>query len=187
MLHRLVFACALVSLAGAEFSVRCRWLDHKFKQFSDTSLDLLEKMVNNATNSTEGDATEDIEVDFPHHLYRQASKESAENQVAFTVQVLKEVSALFEEEDSSSSSWQQITVEKFLGVVNRQADELHSCVSESLVHKKNRKLRMYFKRLLDHILKKQGYSAEAWETIRKETKAHLLRAQRLLSPLISSK
>lgn len=33
----------------------------------------------------------------------------------------------------------------------------------------------------------QGYSAEAWETIRKETKAHLLRAQRLLSPLISSK
>ncbi|XP_023805361.1 interferon a3-like [Oryzias latipes] len=186
MLHRLVFACALVSLAGAGFSLRCRWLDHKFKQFSDTSLDLLEKMVNNATNSTEGDATEDIEVDFPHHLYRQASKESAENQVAFTVQVLKEVSALFEE-DSSSASWQQITVEKFLGVVNRQADELHSCVSESLVHKKNRKLRMYFKRLLDHILNKQGYSAEAWETIRKETKAHLLRAQRLLSPLISSK
>uniref|UniRef100_A0A3P9GYQ9 Interferon phi 4 n=1 Tax=Oryzias latipes TaxID=8090 RepID=A0A3P9GYQ9_ORYLA len=179
MLHRLVFACALVTLAGAGFSLRCRWLDHKFKQFSDTSLDLLEKMVNNATNSTE--------VDFPHHLYRQASEESAENQVALTVQVLKEVSALFEEEDSSSSSWQQITVEKFLGVVNRQADELHSCVPESLVHKKNRKLRMYFKRLLDHILKKQGYSAEAWETIRKETKAHLLRAQRLLSPLISSK
>lgn len=52
----------------------------------------------------------------------------AEAKLAFTVQVLKEVSALFEEDDSSSS-WQEVTMEHFLNVVNKQADELQLCVS----------------------------------------------------------
>lgn len=51
----------------------------------------------------------------------------AEEKVAFTVQVLKEVCALMEEDDSSSS-WEEVTVENFLSVVNKQADELLSCV-----------------------------------------------------------
>ncbi|KAF6730039.1 Interferon a3 [Oryzias melastigma] len=131
MLHRLVFACALVALFGAGSSLRCRWMEHKFKQLSDTSLDLLGKMVINATNSTGNQEDAGEEVPFPHHLYRNASQESDENKVAFTVQVLKEVSDLFEE-DSSFSSWQQSGLEKFLGVVNTLAERLHSCVPGSL-------------------------------------------------------
>lgn len=52
----------------------------------------------------------------------------AEGKLAFTVHILREISALIEE-DYSSSSWQETTVENFLNVVNKQADELHSCVS----------------------------------------------------------
>ncbi|KAF6730005.1 Interferon a3 [Oryzias melastigma] len=185
MLHRLVFACALVALVGAGSSLRCEWMDHKFKQFSDTSLDLLGKMVINATNSTGDQEDAGEEVPFPHHLYRQVSQESAKKQVAFTVQVLKEVFVLFVE-DSSFSSWQQSGLEKFLGVVNTLAERLHACVPGSLEPVHKTKLQMYFKRLLNHILKKQGYSVEAWEIIRKTTKTHLERTQRLLSALISS-
>ncbi|KAM6896958.1 interferon a3-like [Xenentodon cancila] len=182
MLTRIFFACLLLCLYSPDSSLGCRWANHKFRQYSENSLDLLEMMVNNSTNTTE-DAEENT-VAFPHHLYNQASTASADDKLAFTVQVLKEVSALFEEDDSSSS-WEERTVENFLNVVNRQADELHSCI-RSPGHKKNTKLHMYFKRLTNHILKKMGHSAAAWELIRQEIKAHLLRADQLVSTLLRS-
>jgi len=52
----------------------------------------------------------------------------AEDKLALAAQALKEVCALFDE-DYSSSSWEESTVENFLNVVSKQADELHSCVS----------------------------------------------------------
>ncbi|XP_041830208.1 interferon a3-like [Melanotaenia boesemani] len=159
-------------------------MDHKFRQHSASSLVLIDIMVNNSTNGTE-DAAEENTVAFPDHLYNQASKASAEDKLAFAVQVLKEVCVLFEE-DSSSSSWEESTVENFLNVVNKQADELQSCIGSHGHKKKNTKLHMYFKRLSNHILKKMGHSAEAWELIRRETKDHLMRADMLVSSLLTS-
>ncbi|XP_061564235.1 interferon a3-like [Cololabis saira] len=182
MLTRVFCALLLLCLYSSGSSLSCRWIDHKFRDYSENSLDLLEMMVNNSTNTTE-DAEENT-VAFPHHLYNQTSAASAEDKVAFTVQVLREVCALFEEDDSSSS-WQERTLENFLNVVNRQADQLHSCI-RSPAHKKNTKLHMYFKRLTNHILKKMGHSAGAWELIRQEIKAHLLRADQLVSTLLPS-
>ncbi|MED6253370.1 hypothetical protein ATANTOWER_027769, partial [Ataeniobius toweri] len=52
--------------------------------------------------------------------------------------------------------------------------------------KKNTKLHLYFKRLSNEILKKMGHSAEAWELIRKEIKDHLIRADHLVSSLLTS-
>ncbi|MED6237606.1 hypothetical protein ATANTOWER_029137 [Ataeniobius toweri] len=158
-------------------------MDHKFRQYSENSLDLLDMMANNSTNSTEDE--EQNTVAFPHHLYTQVSKATAEGKLAFTVQILKEVCALFEEDDSSSS-WQEITVEHFLNVVNKQADELHSCIGTQGQMKKSTKVHMYFKRLSNEILKKMGHSAEAWELIRKEIKVHLMRADHLVSSLLTS-
>lgn len=52
----------------------------------------------------------------------------AEDKLAFTVQVLEEVAALFEEDHSSAASWEESTVEDFVNVVTQQADGLRPCV-----------------------------------------------------------
>uniref|UniRef100_A0A8C6PYH3 Uncharacterized protein n=1 Tax=Nothobranchius furzeri TaxID=105023 RepID=A0A8C6PYH3_NOTFU len=168
MLSRVLFACVCLGLYSACSSLSCRWMDQKFSQFSGTSLDLLDMMVSGllVTCLHSGDVI-------------------AEDKVAFVVQILKEVSSLFEE-DHSPSSWEETTEENFLSVINQQAEELHSCVGgQGHIKKKNTKLHMYFKRLSHHILKKMGHSAEAWELIRREIKAHLIRADHLVSSLLT--
>uniref|UniRef100_A0A3P9BFE9 Uncharacterized protein n=1 Tax=Maylandia zebra TaxID=106582 RepID=A0A3P9BFE9_9CICH len=130
----------------------CKWMDHKFRQHNEETLNLLDTMVSWRS------------LVFPNHLYRQVSISSAEDKLAFTVQVLEEVAALFEE-DNSSASWEDSTVRNFLNIVNKQAEELHSCLSS--LSKKNSQL--YFKRLSDDVLKKKV--------------PHLLRAEPLASSL----
>ncbi|XP_047465707.1 uncharacterized protein LOC125022810 [Mugil cephalus] len=181
MLSRIFFACLLLGLYSSGSSLSCRWMNHKFKQYSENSLDLIDAMANNSTNSTEDAGTEDTVV-FPYHLYSHASKASAGDKLAFTVQVLKEVAALFEE-DYSSASWEESTVENFLNVVNKQADELNSCI---VSHTKNKKLEMYFKKLSNRVLKQKGHSSEAWELVREEIKAHLMRVDQLGASLLTS-
>ncbi|KAM4715173.1 interferon a3-like [Anableps anableps] len=184
MLGRIVFACMFLGLFCACSSLSCRWMDHKFRQYSGNSFKLLDMMVNNSTNSTDDEVQNTVA--FPHNLYSQASKASAEGKLSFTVHILKEVSALFEE-DQSSSSWQEVTVENFINIVNKQADELHSCIKgHGHMKKKNTKLHLYFKRLSNEILKKMGHSAEAWELIRREVRVHLVRADLLVSSLLTS-
>ncbi|KAF3704170.1 Interferon a3 [Channa argus] len=156
MLHRVFFVCLFLALCSAASSLSCSWMDHKFRQFSKNSLDLIDTMAKNSTNTT-GGAEEDDTVTFPSDLYSQASKASAEDKLDFTVQVLEEVVRLFEA-DHSSASWQESTVENFLNIVTRQAEGLRSC----------------------------GHSAEAWELIRKEITTHLLRTDPLVSSLLKT-
>uniref|UniRef100_A0A3P9BFD8 Uncharacterized protein n=1 Tax=Maylandia zebra TaxID=106582 RepID=A0A3P9BFD8_9CICH len=138
-------------------SLSCKWMDHKFRQHNEETLNLLDTMVSWRS------------LVFPNHLYRQVSISSAEDKLAFTVQVLEEVAALFEE-DNSSASWEDSTVRNFLNIVNKQAEELHSCLSSLSIgshsHKKKNS-QLYFKRLSDDVLKKKGHSAEPWEVIRR--------------------
>uniref|UniRef100_A0A4W6F2V7 Uncharacterized protein n=1 Tax=Lates calcarifer TaxID=8187 RepID=A0A4W6F2V7_LATCA len=75
-------------IAGSSLS--CRWMDHKFRQYSENSLDLLDTMVNNSTNSTEDAEVEDT-VAFPNDLYSQASKASVSHQLNFSCQTLSEI------------------------------------------------------------------------------------------------
>ncbi|XP_063338185.1 interferon a3-like [Pelmatolapia mariae] len=182
MINRVFFACLFLGLVTAGSSLSCKWMDQKFRQHNEETLNLLDTMANNSTNITEVEVT----VPFPNHLYHQVSKSSAKDKLAFTVQILEEVAALFEE-DHSSASWEDSTVRNFLNIVNKQAEELHSCIGSHSHKKKNSQLyfktKMYFKRLSDDVLKKKGHSAEAWEVIRKETKAHLMRAEPLASSL----
>ncbi|CAB1444634.1 unnamed protein product [Pleuronectes platessa] len=177
MLHRIFLLCLGLSVAGSALS--CRWMDHKFKQLSENSLDLLEMMAHNSTNSTE-----DVEVSFPEDLYSQTSKAAAEDKLALTVQVLEEVVLLFEE-DHSAASWDERRLEDFLNVMSRQAVGLRSCIVSESHKRKNKKLRMYFKRLSRHVLHQLDYSAESWELIRKEIKGHLMRSDLLLSSLLA--
>ncbi|KAF3704169.1 Interferon a3 [Channa argus] len=216
MLHRVFFVCLFLALCSAASSLSCNWMDHKFRQFSKNSLDLIDTMANNSTSTT-GGAEEDDTVTFPSDLYSQA-RASAEDKLGFTVQVLEEVVRLFEA-DHSSASWQESTVENFLNIVTRQAEGLRSCIGAHIHTKKNKKLHMYFKRLSHHVLENkasfsidlsndnthihlviiigliiehqinsslQGHSAEAWELIRKEIKTHLLRTDQLVSSLLTT-
>uniref|UniRef100_A0A4W6BP53 Uncharacterized protein n=1 Tax=Lates calcarifer TaxID=8187 RepID=A0A4W6BP53_LATCA len=144
MLNRILFVCLFLALYSAGSSLSCRWMDHKFRQYSENSLDLLDTMVNNSTNSTEDAEVEDT-VAFPNDLYSQASKASAEDKLGFTVQVLEEMAVLFEE-DHSAASWEESTVKDFVNIVTQQADGLHSCTGSHSHKKKNKKLHMYFKK-----------------------------------------
>uniref|UniRef100_A0A672GYB0 Interferon a3-like n=1 Tax=Salarias fasciatus TaxID=181472 RepID=A0A672GYB0_SALFA len=190
MLNKMLFVCLFVALFSAGSSLSCRWMNDKFQQHSEESMALLDHMVrtNNSTNTTE-DAELDASLAFPYSLYNQASNASDEDKLAFIVHVLREVCGLFEE-DYSAASWEESTVEDFLIVLNRQADELSSCVSSqptTSLHgrkKKSPKLQMYFKRLSQLVLKKKEHSAEAWELIRTEIQLHLERADLLASSLI---
>uniref|UniRef100_A0A3Q4I549 Uncharacterized protein n=1 Tax=Neolamprologus brichardi TaxID=32507 RepID=A0A3Q4I549_NEOBR len=98
MMNRILFACLFLALSTAGSSLSCRWMDHKFRQHNEETLNLLDTMV------------------------------SDEDKLAFTVQILEEVAALFEE-DHSSASWEDSEVRNLLNIVNKQAEELHSCVS----------------------------------------------------------
>ncbi|XP_034425782.1 interferon a3-like [Hippoglossus hippoglossus] len=177
MLHRIFLVCLGLSVAGSALS--CRWMDQKFKQLSENSLDLLEMMAHNSTNSTE-----DVEVSFPEDLYSQKSKASDEDKLALTVQVLEEVVLLFEE-DHRAASWGERRLDDFLNVMSRQADGLRSCIVSHIHKKKNKKLRMYFKRLSRHLLHRLDYTAESWELIRKQIESHLMRSDLLLSSLLT--
>ncbi|KAI3365499.1 hypothetical protein L3Q82_010589 [Scortum barcoo] len=181
MLSRTLLVFLFLSVCSAGSSLSCRWLDHKFRQHSESSLNLLDMMVTNSTNTTE-DAGVEMK-HFPDELYRQASKATAEDKLGFIVQVLEETVVLFEE-DHSSASWEENTVENFLNVVTQQADGLRSCIW-SHGHKKNKKLHMYFKRLSRHVLHQMGHSAEAWELIRTQIQTHLMRADLLASSLLN--
>uniref|UniRef100_A0A3P8TC43 Interferon n=1 Tax=Amphiprion percula TaxID=161767 RepID=A0A3P8TC43_AMPPE len=177
MLNRIFFALLFVSLYSSGSSLNCRWMQDKFKEHNEQMLDLLDTMANNSTNATEDSEGENT-VAFPHKLYSHASSASATDKLAFVVQILEETAALFEE-DHSAAPWEDSTVDAFLIVLNRQADELSSCIGSH--KKKNTKLHMYFKRLSGHILKKMGHSAEAWEMIRTEIEFHVMRAHQLAS------
>ncbi|KAK2820660.1 hypothetical protein Q5P01_023619 [Channa striata] len=184
MHNRIFFVCLFLALCGAASALRCRWMDREFRQLSKNSLDLIDTMVIDSTNTTEDDE-EDVTVTFPNDLYSQASKASAVDKLAFTVQVLEEVVVLFKK-DHSSASWPKSTVEKLITTVTRQANGLHSCIKSHIHKKKNQKLHMYFKRLSHHILENMGHSAEAWELVREEITNHLLRTDLLVSSLLTT-
>uniref|UniRef100_A0A672H0T0 Interferon a3-like n=1 Tax=Salarias fasciatus TaxID=181472 RepID=A0A672H0T0_SALFA len=165
----MLFVCLFVALFSAGSSLSCRWMNDKFQQHSEESMALLDHMTNNSTNTTE-DAELDASLAFPYSLYNQASNASDEDKLAFTVHVLREVCGLFEE-DYSAASWEESTVEDFLIVLNRQADELSSCVSSQPTTS------LYSTDLTEPL-------AEAWELIRTEIQRHLQRADLLASSLI---
>ncbi|KAM3592510.1 uncharacterized protein V6R79_020365 [Siganus canaliculatus] len=175
-MNRLVFVLLSLSLFAAASSLSCKWMDDKFTDFSKEYLELVDSMANNSTNSTEDSEN------FPEELYSRAFNASAEDKLAFTVQILTETVALFEE-DHSSASWEEKTMDDFLSVVSGQAEGLRSCIGSHGHKKKNKKLHMHFKGLSNRILKDMGHSAEAWELIREQIKSHLMRVDLLLSPL----
>uniref|UniRef100_A0AAQ4PNL3 Uncharacterized protein n=1 Tax=Gasterosteus aculeatus aculeatus TaxID=481459 RepID=A0AAQ4PNL3_GASAC len=173
----LVFVC--LSLYSSASSLSCRWVDHKFSHLSRTSMDLLDTLVSGPLLFWMFFKVSDCVYTAVHltDLLLQA-----EDKLRFSVQILEEMAALFVE-DHSNASWDEQTVDHFLFVVTKQADSLHSCIKSHGHKRKNKKLQMYFKRLSHHVL---DHSAESWELIRKEMKAHLMKTDQLVLSLLSN-
>uniref|UniRef100_A0A3P8R7I3 Interferon a3-like n=1 Tax=Astatotilapia calliptera TaxID=8154 RepID=A0A3P8R7I3_ASTCA len=165
LLPQIFIACLFLGMYSTGSLLGCKWIvkdqddiNHQFHVYNNRALGFLDMMITNTTKDAEIEHT----VAFPNQLYHQKSKATDEDKLAFIVQILEEVAALFEE-DHSSASWEENTVENFLNIVNKQAEELRSCVSS---------LSFVF-----------GYSAEAWETIRNITKDHLSQCGFLVNSL----
>uniref|UniRef100_A0A3P8R7E2 Uncharacterized protein n=1 Tax=Astatotilapia calliptera TaxID=8154 RepID=A0A3P8R7E2_ASTCA len=189
MISRIFIACLFLGMYSTGSLLGCKWIvkdqddiNHQFHVYNNRALGFLDMMVS-ITNTTK-DAEIEHTVAFPNQLYHQKSKATDEDKLAFIVQILEEVAALFEE-DHSSASWEENTVENFLNIVNKQAEELRSCIGSHsyTTQKVQRRTEMYFKRLSNEILKKNGYSAEAWETIRNITEDHLRQCGFLVNSL----
>ncbi|XP_075896628.1 interferon a3-like [Nelusetta ayraudi] len=185
MMLRLLCVCVSVSVFTATASpLKCKWLDHRFRQYSKESLDLLDDMVRNCTNCSTG--VEQVEgVDFPSELYKQMKDTPATDKLAFAVLVLNHTAALLDQDqEQGSAPWDQNTVDSFLNLITQQADGLHSCIGGH--RRRNSKLRLYFQRLTQTVLHSTGHSAAAWEVIRSVIGDHLRRTDQLVSPLIST-
>ncbi|XP_073689560.1 interferon phi 1 [Garra rufa] len=148
----------------------CKWLG-RYGTVSSESLSLLREMGEQYPNN--------IKVPFPGPLYNFIDNAKVEDQVKFLVLTLDHIINLMDaREQMNSVHWNATTVEYFLKVLHRQSSELKECVAQyqKPSHKESYELRIkrHFK-ALRKILKKDKYSAPAWEKIRRAVKSHLQR------------
>ncbi|XP_016335246.1 interferon a3-like isoform X1 [Sinocyclocheilus anshuiensis] len=148
----------------------CRWLG-RYMMVSADSLNLLREMG--------GQYPEDIKVPFPGTLYNLIGDAKVEDQVKFLVLTLDHIIKLMDGTGHMNSvQWKPKTVEYFLKDLHRQSSELKECVAQyqKPSHKESyeKRIKRHF-RTLKRILKKEKYSAHAWEQIRRAVRTHLQR------------
>uniref|UniRef100_A0A8C7ULC8 Uncharacterized protein n=1 Tax=Oncorhynchus mykiss TaxID=8022 RepID=A0A8C7ULC8_ONCMY len=144
----------------------CDWSRHHYGHLSAECLSLLDQMG--------GDITEqEAPVFFPESLYRRID----DDQVRFRNETIYQITKLFDG-NMKAVTWDKKKLDNFLNILERQFENLKSCVSNALC----------CSRQYDHDMTRkstpliftcsfvfQNYSAQAWELIRKETKHHLQR------------
>ncbi|XP_026063378.1 interferon a3 isoform X1 [Carassius auratus] len=150
----------------------CRWLD-RYGTVSAESLTLLREMS--------GQYHENVWVDFPGTLYNLTEKAEVEDQVRFFVLTLDHIINLMDDsEHMNSAQWNLTKVKYFLEVLQRQSSELKECVVQYQKPLKKESYEIGIKRhfrTLKKILKKEKYSAHAWEQIRRAVRSHLQRME----------
>ncbi|XP_014048253.2 interferon a3 isoform X3 [Salmo salar] len=95
-----------------------------------------------------------------------------EDQVRFRNETIYQITKLFDG-NMKAVTWDKKNLDDFLNILERQLENLKSCVSPA--KKPERRLKRYSKELNRKVLRKMNYSAQAWELIRKETRRHLQR------------
>nr|AUJ88031.1 interferon a3 [triploid Carassius auratus red var. x (Carassius auratus x Cyprinus carpio)] len=148
----------------------CRWLG-RYGTVSADSLNLLREMS--------GQYPENVKMHFPGTLYNLIDKAEVEDQVRFLVLTLDHIINLMDaSEHMNSAKWNLKKVEYFLEDLQRQSSELKECVAQyqKPLQKESYEIRIkrHF-RTLKKILKKEKYSAQAWEQIRRAVRSHLQR------------
>uniref|UniRef100_A0A4W5N8F0 Uncharacterized protein n=1 Tax=Hucho hucho TaxID=62062 RepID=A0A4W5N8F0_9TELE len=114
----------------------------------------------------------DAPVFFPDLLYRRIELAEFEDKVRFRNETIYQITKLFDG-NMKAVTWDKKKLDDFLNILERQFENLKSCVSPA--KKPERRLKRYFKKLNRKVLRKMLSFAQAWELIRKETKQHLQR------------
>uniref|UniRef100_A0A4W5JYI2 Interferon a3-like n=1 Tax=Hucho hucho TaxID=62062 RepID=A0A4W5JYI2_9TELE len=135
----------------------CDWIRHHYGHLSAEYLSLLDQMGGDITK-------QNAPVFFPTSLYRHIDDAEFEDKVRFLNETIFEITKLFDG-NMKSVTWDKKNLDDFLNILERQFENLNSCVSNGKVHPTNISMFLCF----------QNYSAQAWELIRKETKRHLQR------------
>ncbi|XP_029583227.1 interferon a3-like isoform X2 [Salmo trutta] len=143
----------------------CDWIRHHYGHLSSEYLSLLDQMGGDITK-------QNAPVFFPTSLYRHIDDAEVEDKVRFLKDTIYQIINLFDG-NMKSVTWDKKNLDDFLNILERQLENLNSCVSPAM--KPERRLKRYFKKLNKNVLRKMNYSAQAWELIRKETKRHLQR------------
>ncbi|XP_047428908.1 interferon phi 1 [Mugil cephalus] len=145
------------------FALCSDWL-RLYNQLSSSSLTLIESMGGPITD-------DECRVPFPYKLYSSAANSEVEShKLVFIRDTLKLILDLYRHDNISSAGWDTTKTDHFLISIDRQIDELNSCVSTQRV---NRELRRYFRKLRMNTLQSMDGSAASWELLRQQTKLHL--------------
>ncbi|XP_034566443.1 interferon a3-like [Notolabrus celidotus] len=101
----------------------CDWVRH-FGRLNGESLNLIQNMGGPLTE-------QQSPVPFPYRLYEHIHKEKVEAQLVFIRDSLIMISDLYDHDNLTSVTWNNITMEHFLSNIHRQTVELNSCVSSN--------------------------------------------------------
>uniref|UniRef100_A0AAZ3SK95 Uncharacterized protein n=1 Tax=Oncorhynchus tshawytscha TaxID=74940 RepID=A0AAZ3SK95_ONCTS len=146
----------------------CDWIRHHYGHLSAEYLSLLDQMVRDITK-------QNAPVFSPTSLYRPIDDAEVEDKVRFRKEVIYKITKLFDG-NMKSITWDKKNLDDFLKILEKQFENLNSCVSKG-------RLKRYFKKLNRTVLRKMNYSAQVWELIRKEMKRHLQRLDILVAQL----
>ncbi|KAK6300106.1 hypothetical protein J4Q44_G00301390 [Coregonus suidteri] len=116
----------------------------------------------------------------PTSLYRHIDDAEFEDKVRFLNETIYQIKKQFDG-NMKAVTWDKKNLDDFLNILERQFENLNSCVSPAM--KPERRLKRYFKKLNRKVLRKMNYSAQAWELIRKETQRHLQRLEILVGKM----
>ncbi|XP_059204798.1 interferon phi 1 [Centropristis striata] len=162
----------LLCLCGTLTSVLCcDWLTN-YGHLSNKSLTLLQLMGGQLLD-------QDCPVPFPYRLYDRIKKDEVASQLLFVRDSLQLLAALYQHHNRSATNWDADKTDRFLMILDRQTDELNSCVSTNRTA--GSRLEKYYRRLENSTLIRTGGSTASWELIRSQSVRHLQQLELLLA------
>ncbi|XP_051523389.1 interferon a3-like [Myxocyprinus asiaticus] len=157
MFRHLVHLCLFLSVCRISSVMSCRWIKRKFQHHHGVSLDLIGNM---GEKITENQAHINP---IPYEMINNHRSAEPEKQILFAIQILVEITGLFE--DAEDAPWDDKKMEDFLNVVHEEINGLRSCGDFKI--KRNKKLHLYFERLIRMTQLKTENVGKSWEIVRK--------------------
>ncbi|XP_072531288.1 interferon phi 1 isoform X2 [Salminus brasiliensis] len=114
-------------------------------------------------------------VPFPERIYKKMENVTDADQLRLMAEVTEQIVKLFDD-DYAAARWDTGALDNFLNILQtRQLKELESCAAAyPNTRRRPLKVRRHF-RELRQMLRKNNYSRESWEKIRRAVLLHLTR------------
>ncbi|XP_058858780.1 interferon a3-like [Acipenser ruthenus] len=168
---RSLWKCIFVMVAVSQsFSLGCKWIQHRYKDVSRDSLQLITHMGKEFVMNEEH--VENIPS--PGGVYITNSQVS---NISIIYKVLHHISKLYNG-NMDSVRWDREKLDRFQSNLHTQTVHLKQCMDKEVIHssgdhgKENQRIIHYFKKL-ENYLKRKKNSAHAWEIIRTQVWKHL--------------